>query len=113
MIKNIISLEDFEKIDIRVGTIIDASVNKKARHPAYKLKIDFGDELGIKWSSAQITDLYTPEDLIGKQVVCIVNFNPIRISEVKSEVRVLGADTDNGVSLLTIDKIAPNGKIIY
>lgn len=109
----IISLEDFEKVDIRVGTIIDASINKKARHPAYKLKIDFGDELGVKLSSAQITDLYTSENLIGKQVVCVVNFNPIRISEVKSEVRLLGADKGDGVSLLTLDKKVPNGKRIY
>lgn len=109
----IISLEDFEKVDIRVGTIINASVNKKARHPAYKLKIDFGDEFGIKNSSAQITNLYTPDELIGKQVVCVVNFNPIRVSEVKSEVRVLGADTKEGVSILTLDKPVKNGNKIY
>lgn len=109
----IISLDDFEKVDIRVGTIIDASLNKRARHPAYKLKIDLGDEIGVKLSSAQITTLYKPEELIGKQVVCVINFNPIRISEVKSEVRVLGADTDNGVSLLTLDKRVLNGKRIY
>lgn len=113
MASDIISLEEFEKVDIRIGTITDASINKKARHPAYKLKIDFGDEIGIKWSSAQITDLYEPNDLIGKQVVCVVNFNPIRISEVKSEVRVLGADTKEGVSLLTIDDKVLNGSKIY
>lgn len=109
----IISLEDFEKVDIRVGTIIDASINKRTRYPAYKLKIDFGNELGVKLSSAQITDLYNSEDLIGKQVVCVVNFSPIKISEVKSEVRILGAEKGDGVSLLTLDKKVPNGKRIY
>ncbi len=113
MVSDLISLEEFEKVDIRIGTITDASINKKARHPAYKLKIDFGDEIGTKWSSAQITDLYEPNDLIGKQVVCVVNFNPIRISEVKSEVRVLGVDTKEGVSLLTIDDKVLNGSKIY
>lgn len=113
MDKDIISLDDFEKVDIRIGEVIDASINRKARHPAYKLKIDFGHELGVKWSSAQITDLYEVNDLIGKQVVCVINFNPIRISEVKSEVRVLGVDTKEGVSLLTVDKKVLNGNKIY
>ncbi len=106
-----ITLEDFEKIDMRVGTIIDASINKGARKPAYKLKIDIGD-LGIKNSSAQITDLYKPEDLIGKKVVVVVNFSPIRVSEVKSEVRILGALIDEGCALLTLDKPAENGSKI-
>ena len=107
-----ITLEDFNKIDIRVGTIVDASINKGARSSAYKLKINFG-ELGIKNSSAQITDLYKPEDLIGKQVIAVINFEPIRISQVKSEVRVLGADTENGVVLLNLDKKVENGAKIY
>ena len=106
-----ITLDDFEKIDMRVGTIIDASINKGARKPAYKLKIDVGD-LGIKNSSAQITELYKPEDLIGKRVVVVVNFPPIKVSEVKSEVRILGALTSNGCTLLTIDKSAENGSKI-
>lgn len=107
-----ITLEDFNKIDIRVGTIVDASINKGARYPAYKLKIDFG-EFGVKNSSAQITDLYSPEDLIGKQVIAVTNFEPIRISQVKSEVRILGADTENGVVLLNLDKKVENGAKIY
>ena len=107
-----IKIYDFEKIDMRVGTIIDASVNKKAKHPAYKLKIDLG-KIGIKNSSAQITDLYTPLDLIGRQVVVVTNFEPIRISEVKSEVRVLGADTSNGVVLLNTDSEVENGSKIF
>ena len=107
-----ITLEDFNKIDIRVGTIVDASINKGARSLAYKLKIDFG-EFGVKNSSAQITDLYSPEDLIGKQVIAVTNFEPIRISQVKSEVRILGADTENGVVLLNLDKKVENGAKIY
>ncbi len=100
--------DDFFKIDIRVGTIVDASVNKKTRVPAYKLKIDFG-ELGIKNSSAQITDLYTPDTLIGRQVICVFNLTPVKISEVKSEVLVLGTITDKGVVLLNVDEKVENG----
>ena len=100
--------DDFFKIDIRVGTIVDASVNKKTRVPAYKLKIDFG-ELGIKNSSAQITDLYTPESLIGRQVICVFNLTPVKISEVKSEVLVLGTVTERGVVLLNVDEKVENG----
>ncbi len=108
-----ISLDDFNKIDIRVGTIIDASINKGARNPAYKLQIDFGEEIGVKNSSAQITELYTPCDLIGKQVVAVINFEPIKISEVKSEVRILGVDSPNGVVLLNLDQKVANGTKIY
>ncbi len=108
-----IELEDFEKIDMRVGTVLDVSLNKRARKPAYKVKIDLGKELGIKSSSAQITDIYKPEDLIGKQVVVVVNFEPMRIGDVKSEVRMLGADTDEGVVLLNLERKVENGKRIY
>ncbi len=107
-----ISIDDFKKVDMRVGTILDANVNKGARKPAYKLKIDFG-ELGIKNSSAQITEVYSYSDLIGRQVVCVVNFEPIRISEVKSEVLVLGSDTDKGIVLLSTERSIPNGHRIY
>ena len=100
--------DDFFKIDMRIGTIVDASVNKKTRVPAYKLKIDFG-ELGIKNSSAQITDLYTPDTLIGRQVICVFNLTPVKISEVKSEVLVLGTITDKGVVLLNVDEKVENG----
>lgn len=104
-----ITLDDFKKIDIRVGTIIEASINKGARKKAYKLKIDFGS-LGIKKSSAQITDLYKEEEeLIGKQIIAVVNFKPIHISEVTSEVLVLGVVTNNGVVLLNLDKKVENG----
>lgn len=108
-----IELEDFDKIDMRVGTIVEASLNKRARKPAYKIKIDLGQDLGIKSSSAQITDLYSPEDLIGKQVIVVANFYPIRIADVKSEVRILGADTEEGVVLLDLERNVENGAKIF
>lgn len=106
-----ITLNDFNRIEMRVGTITSASINKGARKPAYKLKIDFG-ELGIKNSSAQITELYQPADLVGKQIIAVMNFEPIRISEIKSEVRILGAETPSGIILLSLDKETPNGALI-
>ncbi len=108
-----IKLEDFEKIDMRVGTIISASINKGARHKAYKLEIDFGKEIGIKKSSAQITEYYREEDLINKQVIAVINFEPIKISEVKSEVRILGVASPGGVILLSTDNHVENGKRVY
>ena len=76
-----INIEDFDKVEMRVGTIVEVGVNKKARKPTYKVKIDFGEEIGIKTSSAQITDLYKEEDLVGKQVICCVNLAPMHIVE--------------------------------
>lgn len=108
-----LTIEEFKKVDMRVGTIIEANINKGARKPAYKLKIDLGDELGIKNSSAQITNLYTKEELIGKQIIAVTNFAPIRISEVKSEVLVLGADTKEGVVLLSTERPVKNGSKIF
>ena len=106
-----ITLNDFNRIEMRVGTITSASINKGARKPAFKLQIDFG-EYGIKNSSAQITDLYNANDLVGKQVIAVMNFSPIKISEVKSEVRILGAETQKGVILISLDKKTPNGSLI-
>ena len=104
---------DFLKLDIRAGTITDAKVFAKARKPAYQLEVDFGAEIGTKKSSAQITDLYTPEDLIGTQVVCCVNLEPMRIGSVKSEVRILGADAKEGVVLLRPTQRVENGDRIF
>lgn len=106
-----ITFDDFEKIDLRVGTILAVSLNKRARKPAYKVTVDLG-ELGIKTSSAQITN-YPIEFLIGKQVVCVCNFEPMRIGDVKSEVRLLGSDTEDGCILLTSISPVPNGSKIF
>jgi len=107
-----VSFDDFLKIDIRVGKIISAEEFPEARKPAYKLEIDFGP-LGIKKTSAQITRLYKPEDLIGKQVVAVVNFPPKQIANLVSEVLVLGAVLDNDeVILLKPERDAPLGKRI-
>ena len=107
-----ITIDDFKKVDMRVGTIIEADDNEKAKKHAYKLKVDFG-ELGIKNSSAQITNVYKKEDLIGKKVIAVVNFPPIKIGDISSEVLVLGVDSPNGVILLSIDAAAENGKRVY
>ncbi|MEI6947800.1 tRNA-binding protein [Paraflavisolibacter sp. H34] len=105
-----ISWDDFEKIDIRVGTITGAETFPKARKPAYKLTIDFGAELGIKRSSAQITRHYTPEQLVGQQVVAVVNFPPKQIATFISECLVLGIyDENKEVVLLQPQKGVSNG----
>ena len=109
----LIGVEEFDKVEVRVGTITGASLNKKARNPAYKLTIDFGEEIGMKTSSAQITDLYKPADLVGRQVVCCVNLTPIRIGDIRSDVRILGADTPQGVVLLQPDRSVCNGDRIF
>lgn len=103
------TFDDFLKLDIRVGTILAAKVFEKARKPAYQLSVDFGKEIGIKASSAQITDHYTPEELVGKQVLAVVNFPPMKIADFKSEVLVMGTYSKNGVILITPDKLAENG----
>ena len=107
-----LTLEEFDKVEMRVGTIVAVKINKRARVPAYGLKIDLG-ELGVKSSSAQITDLYSAEELVGKQVIVVTNFAPIRIADVKSEVRVLGADTKEGCVLLSPARNVPNGSKIF
>jgi tRNA-binding protein len=110
--KNEITFEDFLKVDLRIGTIIEVSDFPKARKPAYQLKIDFGD-LGVKKSSAQITDLYSKENLVNKQVSAIINFKPRQIANFLSEVLVLGVyNTDNKVVLLQVSKNLKNSEQI-
>jgi len=104
-----INYADFEKIDLRVGTIIAVEVNEKAKKAAYILQIDFGAEIGIKKSSAQITTLYTLEELQGKQVIAVVNFPAKQIANVVSECLILGAVNGSDVTLLTADKMVENG----
>ncbi|MBQ6323679.1 MAG: tRNA-binding protein [Bacilli bacterium] len=103
------TIDDFLKLDIRVGTIVDAKVFEKAKRPAYQLKVDFGKETGLKKTSAQITDVYKPEELIGKQVLGVVNFPPRQIADFMSEVLVLGTYSKDGVVLIKPDKEVENG----
>ena len=103
------SFDDFLKLDIRVGTIVSAKNFEKARKPAYQLEVDMGEELGIKRSSAQITGHYRPEELIGKQVLAVVNFPPRQIANFFSEILVLGTYSEGGVVLIKPDKPVKNG----
>lgn len=101
--------DDFMKLDIRVGTVTEAKFFARARKPAYQLSVDFGGEIGVKRSSAQITERYKPEELVGKQVLGVVNFPPRQIADFMSEVLVLGTYSEGGVVLITPDKPVKNG----
>lgn len=109
-----ITFADFEQVDIRVGTIIDAEPFPEAKKPSIKLTLDFGGEIGVKRSSAQLTVHYTPDRLVGRQVMAVVNFPPRRIAGFPSEVLVLGVPDENGaVVLLKPDIKVPNGGKLF
>jgi tRNA-binding protein len=110
----IISFADFEKVDIRVGTIIEAAPFPEAKKPAFRLKIDFGPEIGVKKSSAQITKHYALDGLVGRQVAAVVNFPPRQIGPFMSEVLTLGfPDGEGGVVMIGPSKSVPNGGKLY
>ena len=107
--ENTLTWDDFSKVEMRIGTILTAEFFKEVKNPAYKMQVDFG-EYGIKKTSAQITKLYQPEDLIGKQVVAVVNFPKKQISNIMSECLVLGGlGDDKEVTLLTAERTVKNG----
>lgn len=109
-----IDMEDFTKIDLRVGTIIQAEVLEKARKPAYKIWIDLGPDLGVKKSSAQVVEYYLPKDLIGRQVLCVCNFKPRQIADFMSEVLVTGFTSERGgIILSTTERNVPNGSKLH
>lgn len=104
-----ITFNDFDKLDIRVGTIIRVSEFKKAKKSAYQLEIDFGKDIGIKKSSAQITDFYKKDELLDKQILAVINFPPKQIADFMSEVLVLGTYSQGGVVLVAPDRKVENG----
>lgn len=110
----IISYEDFAKVDVRIGTVVSAVPNPSARKPAYILEIDFGAGLGRKKASAQLTELYDAEQLVGRQVAAVVNFPPKQIARTISEVLVLGfPDAEGRVVLINVDHPVPDGARMF
>jgi tRNA-binding protein len=109
-----IEFEDFLKVDIRVGTVLSAAPNRAARKPAFVLEVDFGAAIGRRTTSAQLTERYVPEQLIGRQVAAVINFPPKRIAGVKSEVLVLGfPDAQGHVVLIGVDHPVPDGGRLF
>jgi len=109
-----IDYSDFAKVDMRVGKIIRVEPNEKARKQAFKIWVDLGPEIGVRKSSAQFADIYSPEDLIGKQVICVVNFPPKLIAGFSSEILILGAENeDEAVVILQPEREVPLGKRVF
>ena len=110
MMSDTISCDDFQKVELKIGTVVRAEEFPEARKPAYKVWVDFGGELGVKKSSAQITVHYEPEDLIGRQIVAVVNFPPMQIGPIKSEFLLTGFyDDDGAVVIAQPERPVPNG----
>jgi len=113
-VSELIEFDDFLKVDVRVGTIIAVDEFPEARKPAYKMRVDFGDDIGTRKTSAQITSHYSPDDLIGRQVMAVVNFPPRQIGKFMSEILVLGVPDEEGeVVLLQPTKGVPNGGRLF
>ncbi|REG77566.1 tRNA-binding protein [Algoriphagus antarcticus] len=109
-----IDYKDFDKIELRVGTIMKVERFEKARKPAYKIWIDLGKEFGLKKSSAQVTFYYKPEELIGRQVVCVCNFAPRQIADFMSEILVTGfSDEEGNIILASVERKVPNGARLH
>lgn len=109
-----IDLEDFNKVDLRIGTILKAEVFEKAKNPSYKIWVDLGPDLGVKKSSAQVTTHYSLSDLIGKQVLCVCNLKPRQIADFMSEVLITGFTSNvGGIFLATSDVLVPNGARLH
>lgn len=109
-----IDLEDFNKVDLRIGTIIQVENFEKARKPAYKIWVDLGGELGVKKSSAQVTHWYTPESLIGRQIICVCNFKPRQIADFMSEILITGFSAEEGgIVLASVERPVPNGSKLH
>ena len=109
-----IDYSDFAKVDMRVGKIIKVEPNAKARKPAFRIWVDMGPEIGVRKSSAQFADIYSPGDLMGKQVICVINFPPKLIAGFSSEILILGADNNDGaVVILQPEREVPLGKRIF
>ena len=109
-----IGYEDFLRVDIRVGTVLEVVPNAHARKPSYVLRIDFGPEIGTRTSSAQLTELYPPEALVGRQVAAVVNFPPRQVAKTISEILVLGfPDADGEVVLVSVERPVPDGGRLY
>ncbi|WP_043771593.1 tRNA-binding protein [Algiphilus aromaticivorans] len=105
-----IEWSDFERVELRAGTVVEARAFPEARKPAYRLRIDFGPEVGVLQSSAQITDCYQPDDLVGRQVLAVVNFPPKQIGPMRSECLVTGLHREDGAVVLAVpDAPVPNG----
>ncbi len=109
-----IAIDDFLKLDVRVGTVVEAAPIPQARRPAYRLVIDLGEAIGLKKSSAQVAVHYTPDALIGRQVLCVVNLPPRQVGPVRSEVLTLGLpDAEGAVVLIAPERPVPNGGRLY